>query len=241
MQISICIFFIFSYTPRDIDLSSCYCLLSIIHYLFFMHALEAKIRTEIARDTRASGAIPAVVYGKDVPSMSISVGVSEFIKVFRSSGKNHVITLKVEKKSHSVLVHDTQRHPVTWAFLHLDFLTIDMNAQVHIQIPIKLVGTSPAVVEGGQLHQSLAMLDVKCLPADIVDAFELDISAIDHVGKVLHVSDLVVDSKKFTVMSHSEEAIASVHAVKEAKEETEEKSVADVAVATAKADEAKSE
>jgi len=199
-----------------------------------MHSLEAKIRTETARECRENGSIPAVVYGKDVPSTSIAVGVSEFIKVFRVAGKNHVIDLKVDKKKYSVLVQEAQRHPVTGAFLHLDFLTVDMKAEVHVQIPVKLVGTSPAVVAGGELHQSLDALDVKCLPADIIDAFELDISLIDHVGKTLHVSDIIVDTKKFHVLSHADEAVVSVHAHKVHKEETTEVSVADVGVATAK-------
>lgn len=202
-----------------------------------MYSLEAKIRTDIAKVARENGLIPANVYGKDTPSTMIAVGVSEFIKVYRTAGKNHVITLSVEKKNYNVLVHEAQRHPVTGAFLHLDFLTVDMNAEVHVQIPIKLVGTSPAVVSGGELHQSLDMLDVKCLPKDIVDAFELDISSIDHTGVTLHVSDLTVNTKKFHVISHAEEAIVTVHAPKKQKEEEETPvSVADVGVATAKAD-----
>ena len=199
-----------------------------------MHALEAKIRSESAKEARLSGVIPAVVYGKDVPSTMISLGVSEFIKTFRTAGKNHVITLTVGKKEYSVLVHEVQRHPVSGAFLHLDFLTIDMNSEVHVQIPVKLVGISPAVVAGGEMHQALDMLDVKCLPKDIVDAFELDISVIDQIGTTLHVSDMKVDTKKFHVLSHAEEAVVTVHTRKEHKEETEEVSVDDVAVATAK-------
>ncbi len=198
-----------------------------------MFSLEAKIRTEVAKIARVDGVIPAVVYGKDTPSTMLTVGVSEFIKVYRESGKNHVITLSVGKKSYSVLVQEAQRHPVTGAFRHLDFLVVDMKAEVHVQIAIKLVGTSPAVMEGGQLHQSLDMLDVKCLPADIVDAFELDISGLV-MGHTLHVSDLVVNTKKFNVISHAEEAIVSIHAPKKQKEEEETAPVADVAVATAK-------
>lgn len=198
-----------------------------------MFSLEAKIRTEVAKIARVDGVIPAVVYGKDTPSTMLTVGVSEFIKIYRESGKNHVITLNVGKKSYSVLVQEVQRHPVTGAFRHLDFLVVDMKAEVHVQIAIKIVGTSPAIMEGGQLHQSLDTLDVKCLPANIVDAFELDISSLT-MGHSLHVSDLVVDTKKFHVLSHSEEAIVSIHAPKKQKEEEETASVADVAVATAK-------
>lgn len=207
-----------------------------------MHSLEAKIRNESARESRESGMIPGVVYGKDVPSTSIAVGVSSFVKIFREAGMNHVITLKVDKKSYSVLVHEAQRHPVTGAFLHLDFLTVDMKAEVHVQIPVKLIGTSPMVLEGGQIHQTLEAVDVKCLPTDIVDAFELDISTLDHMGKSLHISDLVVDTKKFHVMNHAEDPIVSVHAPKRpAEEDTTTVAPADVPVATEKKSEGSAE
>ena len=197
-----------------------------------MFSLEAKIRTEVAKIARVDGVIPAVIYGKDTPSTMLTVGVSEFIKVYRESGKNHIITLSVGKQKYNVLIQEVQRHPVTGAFRHLDFIVVDMKAEVHIQIAIKLTGTSPAILEGGQIHQSLDTLDVKCLPADIVDAFELDVSGLT-MGHSLHVSDLVVNTKKFTVLSHAEEAIVSIHAPKKIEEEVVV-SVADVAVATAK-------
>lgn len=197
-----------------------------------MFSLEAKIRTEVAKIARVDGVIPAVIYGKDTPSTMLTVGVSEFIKVYRESGKNHIITLSVGKQKYNVLIQEVQRHPVTGAFRHLDFIVVDMKVEVHIQIAIKLTGTSPAILEGGQIHQSLDTLDVKCLPADIVDAFELDVSGLT-MGHSLHVSDLVVNTKKFTVLSHAEEAIVSIHAPKKIEEEVVV-SVADVAVATAK-------
>ncbi len=193
-----------------------------------MYTLEAKIRTEIARVHRKSGALPAVVYGKDTPSINLSLNMSEFIKLYRVAGNNHIIELNVEKKKYNVLVHEAQRHPVTGAFLHLDFLVVNMKEEIHVQIPIVLVGTAPAVLEGGQVHQSLQNLDVKCLPANLVESFELDISPLAHTGQTLHVSDLTIDAKKFTVLSHPEEAIVSIHAVKEHKGETETASPATV-------------
>jgi large subunit ribosomal protein L25 len=198
-----------------------------------MFSLEAKIRTEVAKIARVDGVIPAVVYGKDTPSTMLTVATSEFIKVYRESGKNHVITLSVGKTKYSVLVTEAQRHPVTGLFLHLDFLVVDMKAQAHVQIAIRLVGTSPALLEGGQMHQSLETLDVKCLPADIVDAFELDVSGLA-MGHSLHVSDIKLDTKKYQVLAHAEESVVSMHAPKKQKDEDTTASVADVAVATAK-------
>ena len=178
--------------------------------------------------------IPAVVYGKDVPSTNVMVSISDFTRSFREVGQNHVFTLKVGKDSHPVLIHELQKHPVTGKALHVDFLTVNMKAKIHVQIPVKLVGTSPAVIAGGQIHQTLEAIDVKCLPTDVIDAFELDVSKIEHIGQALHVSDVVIDTKKFEVLSHKEEAVALVHAVREHKVETETASVADVGVATEK-------
>jgi large subunit ribosomal protein L25 len=158
--------------------------------------------------------IPAVVYGKDTPSTSIQMGVSDFTRLYRETGKNHIISLSVDGKPYNVLVHDSQRHPVSGSFLHIDFLVVDMKAQVHVQIPVKLVGISPAVIEGGEMHHLLHAVDVKCLPADMVDSFDIDISAIVHAGQLLHVSDIVINPKKYTVMTPADTAVVSVQTMK---------------------------
>lgn len=87
-----------------------------------MHSIEAKIRNTPAGEARANGTIPAVVYGKDVPSTSIAVGVSEFVKIFRVLTKGETLSLTLEKKTYTVRLQEVQRHPVSGAFLHLDFV-----------------------------------------------------------------------------------------------------------------------
>lgn len=185
-----------------------------------MYSLEAKIRTDIAKVARANGVIPGVVYGKDTPSTLVAVDVSDFTRLFRQAGQNQIIELSVDKKKYNVLAHDVQRHPVSGAFLHLDFLTVNMKVAIEVQTPIKLVGTSPAVLEGGEIHQILDALTVKCLPTDITDAFELDISELA-MGHTLHVKDIKLDTKKFEVINHMDDAVVSAHAPrKQVEEET---------------------
>lgn len=179
-----------------------------------MFILEAKIRNESAKETRASKRTPAVIYGKDVPSTSISVDVSEFLKLYREAGQNHVITLKVGWDDHPVLIHEVVRHPVRGDFLHIDFLVIDMKKDTEVDIPVTLIWTAPAVLEWNQVHQMLYTVTVRCKPKDIIDQFELDISSLEQVGHVLHVSDLTVDTKKHTILNDPDEAIVSVHAIK---------------------------
>lgn len=94
------------------------------YFLFLetMFSLEAKIRTEAARETREAGLVPAVVYGKDVPSTMIAVGTSDFIKLYRTLPADATITLTVDGKKHTTRIQELQRHPVTGAALHIDFV-----------------------------------------------------------------------------------------------------------------------
>ncbi|MBP6981288.1 50S ribosomal protein L25 [Candidatus Gracilibacteria bacterium] len=165
-----------------------------------MHTLEAKIRTATARDTRESGMIPAVVYGKDVPSTNVMVGTSEFIKLYREVGQNHVFTINLDGKSYPVLVQELQKHPVFGKPLHIDFLTVDMKAPIQVKIPVKLTGISPAILAGGKVNHSVKEVEVRCLPADIVDAFELNVDNLV-AGKALSAADLKLDEKKFSLVT----------------------------------------
>ncbi len=99
---------------------------SYFYYFIFetMFSLEAKIRTENARETREADLIPGVLYGKDVPSTMIAVGVSEFIKVYRESGKDADIALTVDGKKYTTRVQEAQRHPVRGNILHIDFIVV---------------------------------------------------------------------------------------------------------------------
>lgn len=180
-----------------------------------MFSLEAKLRTDTAKATRAVKRTPAVVYGKDVPSTRISVDVSEFLKLFRQAWQNHVVTLTLDGKEHPVLIHEVVRHPVTHDFLHVDFLVIDMKADTFVDIPVTLIGTSPAVIEGCQIQQYLFTVEVKCKPKDIVDRLEIDISSLMHAWQILHVSDIILDTKKLTITNNAEEPVVAVHEIKE--------------------------
>ena len=183
-----------------------------------MYNLEAKIRTDDARTTRDAGLIPGVIYGKDVPSTKLSVGVSEFVKIYREAGKSQLITLSLDGKKYNTLVQEAQRHPVRGNFLHLDFINVDMKSKIEVHIPVVLVGTSPAVVEGGQLHQTLTEVTVKCLPSDIVESFELDVSEL-HMGHSLHVSDIKINTKKFEIVNNPEDSVVGAHEIKKQQEE----------------------
>jgi len=179
-----------------------------------------------ARDTemklstlRAEKQVPAVVYGHKIAAQAVSLGASELLKVFRKSGKTHIVELILDGKKQDVLIHETQRAPVSGDFLHVDLFVVSATEKIHVQIPVHLVGLSPAQTQGGMIEQNMHEVEVRCLPKNLVDAFEADLSKLTELGDILHIKDLNIDAKKFDILSDIELAIVSVHAPKGTKEE----------------------
>ncbi len=182
-----------------------------------------------ARDTetklstiRGEKKVPAVVYGHGITAQAVTVGASELLKIFRKSGKTHIVELTLDGKKQDVLIHDTQKAPVSGDFLHVDFFAVSATEKIHVQIPVHLVGTSPAQIQGGLVEQNMHTVEVKCLPKDLVDAFEADLSKIENLGEIIHVKDLSIDTKKFDILSDLEGAIVSIHLPKGVSEEAVE-------------------
>lgn len=180
---------------------------------------QARNTEEKLKDIRAAKMIPAVVYWKNQEPIAIKMDNSEFIKLFRVSGESHIINLNIGKKSIEVLVHDFQKEPVRGDFLHVDFFAITKGEKVHTKIHLTFVGTSKAVKEWAILEEHLKEVDVKVLPKDLVDSFEVDLSKLENIGDVIRVSDLKISSK-FDVLTNSDDIVAI--ASKPAKVETEE-------------------
>ncbi|NVP17108.1 50S ribosomal protein L25 [Candidatus Gracilibacteria bacterium] len=190
---------------------------------------QARNTEEKLKDIRAAKMIPAVVYGKNQEPIAIKMDNSEFIKLFRVSGESHIINLNIGKKSIEVLVHDFQKEPVRGDFLHVDFFAITKGEKVHTKIHLTFVGTSKAVKEGAILEEHLKEVDVKVLPKDLVDSFEVDLSKLENIGDVIRVSDLKISSK-FDVLTNSDDIVAI--ASKPAKVETEEVAATETTEAT---------
>lgn len=170
---------------------------------------------------RATKKVPAIAYGHKFESTPIMVDYSEFLKMFRKSGKTHIVELTIEGKKHNALVHDLQKHPVSGDFLHVDFFIVSATEKIHLSIPVHLVGESLASREGAMIEQNMHSVEVKCLPKDLVDAFEADISKLEKAGDILHVSSLDIDTKKFEILTPLDGAVVSAHMPKGAKEEEE--------------------
>ena len=143
-----------------------------------------------ARQLRREGWIPAVIYGHGEDSRHLKVrGEALDALLGRISVDNTLIGLEVDGGTEQVLIREVQRHPVRPDVLHVDFFHIREDETIRVDVPLHLTGKSMGVEEGGILQQNKHEIAVECLPGDIPEYFELDVSSLE-IGDSLHVSDL---------------------------------------------------
>jgi len=183
---------------------------------------ELREKNEDLASLRLSKVVPAVVYGHKQESLSIKMDNSDFLRVFRVAGKNHVVALEVSGKKIDALVHDVQFHPVSGAFIHVDFYAITKGEKVHTQIPLVFIGVSRArAEESAVIEENLKEIEVKCLPTDLVDSFEVNLSFLEKTGDSIKVWDLNIP-EKFEVLNAHDEVVAHASKSKVEKETTDE-------------------
>ena len=184
-----------------------------------------------ARRLRASGKIPAVVYGGEQPGGTpIEVDPKVLMRILHSdTGVNTLINLKTGGASQvRVLVREYQVDPVTSHLLHADFYRVAMDKKLTVTVPIVVRGEAPGVKQqGGVLDFVHREVDVECLPADIPDHIDVDVSGL-MVGQSVRVRDVATDVK-WTAVSDSDMML--VHVVMPKVEEVAP--AADAAAATA--------
>lgn len=176
---------------------------------------------------RRAGQLPAVVYGHGHASESIVVDAREFATLRRHAGRNALVDLKVGSgRATPVLIHGVQEDPVTRLTLHADFFVVAMTEEMTVDVPVVVVGESPAVDKlGGTLLHMRETIQVRALPADLPQAIELDVSGLESFDQTLYVSDLQLP-ERVTLVTETTELLARVQAprtaeVEEAKAEVE--------------------
>ena len=138
---------------------------------------------------RKGGAIPAVIYGYKLDSTPISISAKEFKKSIQKNGQNSVFSLDLEGKNVNVVVSEIQQCSLKDEVNHVDFLAINMAEELEADVPIKLVGQSIGVSEGGILMQPNLELKIKVKPTELPDSIEVDISSLK-VGESLTVAEI---------------------------------------------------
>src|SRR5450432_849103 len=180
-----------------------------------------------SRKVRAAGKVPGVVYGRKRDPIAVTFNEKELLtSLDKDKRRNTVLTLSSvgaggggQAEEVTAMVREAQINPLSRRLVHVDFLRVDIDAEVHVTVPVVLTGKALGTTNGGQLHQSLHTVPVAAKPAAIPTKIEVDVSALE-IGDALHVSDLKL-SAGVRVLLDARDAIASVVAPKAEKVEAE--------------------
>lgn len=182
--------------------------------------LSAEPRTEFgsasARRIRRSGRVPAIVYGGAGASAPVSLDPREIIRVLRSeAGRNTIVSLQIEgSATDSVILKDWQVDPVRETILHADFQRIAMDQMLTLTVPVSVHGEAYGVkTDGGLLDVVLREIEVQCLPADIPERIECDVTSLK-MHESIRVRDLP-PIERVTILEDADRVIVHVVSVKE--------------------------
>jgi large subunit ribosomal protein L25 len=148
-----------------------------------------------ARKLRRAGRIPAVFYGPQRTTVAVAIGAREFDEKLAHLEGSHLIRLvndggkDAELHDKAVLLREVQRHPTTDAILHVDLFEVSLTDRLTVSVPLRFVGKAAGVVEGGILQPILREIQVECLPTEIPDFIEVDVSPLG-IHEAVHLADV---------------------------------------------------
>jgi large subunit ribosomal protein L25 len=144
---------------------------------------------------RNQGFVPVHLFGHNVESQTLQGEALGLQKIISQAGRTRLIDLKVGKtqKTHSVMVREIQKDPIKGNLLHVDFYEVNMAEKIRVEVPILLIGESPALkLRENMLYQDLNNLTVECLPGSMPDRIRVDISVIKEADEAVRVKDVVI-------------------------------------------------
>jgi len=201
--------------------------------------LDATIREATgkgaARKLRAKGDIPAIIYGPGSEPVPLAVNAYEFQKaLLRAKGERIIFTLNLKEngsrdQQRLALIKEIQRHPVNDLIRHVDFYEVAMDREIHLEVPVKIVGIAKGVKqENGILEIKRRSLEVACLPTNIPDEIEVDVTNLG-LGEAIHIKDItpsegvrILDPPGLTIVTIVGSSISPAEEEEAEEEEVEE-------------------
>ena len=172
------------------------------------------------KNLRRDGELPAIVYGHNIEPISISLDYLEASKTLDAISPSALVVLEIEGEKHYTLVRDKQRNPVRRTIIHVDFQAVSLTETVRADVTINLIGEAPAIETYlGILVPSLEQLSIECLPTDLPDSIDVDISGLEEIGDSLLVSDIQAP-EGVEILSDPDDVVVVV--IAQAAEEVEE-------------------
>jgi large subunit ribosomal protein L25 len=156
---------------------------------------KREVQGKKVRFLRNKGVVPVHLFGHNVDSVSLQGDAVVLRKVLSQAGRTRLIDLKVGKsqKAHNVMVREVQKDPIKGSLLHVDFYEVNMSEKIRVEVPIVLIGESPALkIRENMLNQVMSSLVIECLPDKMPDRVQVDISIIKEVDQAVHVKNVVL-------------------------------------------------
>lgn len=158
--------------------------------------LAASIRNDLGkgatRRLRKENQVPAVIYGAGSEPVSITLGHNELWHSTENEAFfSHILTISVDGKKEKVIIKALQRHPAKPVLMHADFLRVSMKEKLKVNVPLHFTGEdiAPGAKEGGVVTHELVDVEIECLPKDLPEYIEVDISMLE-IGDSLHLTDV---------------------------------------------------
>jgi large subunit ribosomal protein L25 len=168
------------------------------------------------KQLRRQGLVPGIFYGPGVDPIPIAARPAA-LRPLVHTRETHLVQLHIEgmEQTYECVLKDFALDPLTDALMHFDLQAVVADQPVEVEVPVKLVGTPVGVTRGGILEHALHTVRVSCLPRDLPEYIELDISGLD-VGHAIHVRDVQLPGIR--ILEHGETVIATVIAPRETAE-----------------------
>ena len=180
-----------------------------------------------SRRLRHAGKVPAIMYGGDKDPEALTLSHNEVLRSLEHEAfYSHILTVKSGGNETQAILRDLQRHPSKAVIMHMDLQRVSATEKLKTQVPVHLLGedVAPGVKAGGLVSHDLTEVAVECLPKDLPEYIEVDLSALE-VGESIHLSELKVpDGVTLTELARGEDhdsSVVSIH-VKRIVEEVEE-------------------
>ena len=180
-----------------------------------------------SRRLRREGKVPGVVYGAGKDPVSITLEHNELMHQLENEAfYSHILDVNVDGKAEQAILKDMQRHPSKPIVMHVDFLRVDAKQKLRVNVPIHFINEekSPGVDKGGLVTHSLTEVAVLCLPKDLPEFIEADLSELE-MDETFHMSDMKVpegvELVELALGEGHDQTVAAIHMPRAAKEEDE--------------------
>ena len=161
-----------------------------------------------AKTLRNNGQVPGILYFKGEETINITVDRLAIYQAIHSGRRIYEINIAGATKY--VMIKELQYHPVTDDVMHIDFMRVRRSEKINISVPLVLVGDAEGVKEGGVLSQSLTQIELECLPTDVPEQIELDITELE-MNSSYSVIDVKVKDKEISIISARDLNVVSIH------------------------------